>query len=116
MSLRTVELRTPNAMRAPFSSLPLPPATAPLSGVASTSTADPPLLNSEGTQILAPKGVLPLFSFHSPLNARFSLFFFFVERPLLVSENAQIFYRGINDVCTLVEATGRNVHNRVSAI
>ncbi len=40
----------------------------------------------------------------------------YLERPLFVSEEAKIFNLGLEDVCALVEATGRCVANKVSTI
>ena len=36
-----------------------------------------------------------------------------LERPLAVSEGAQIFNLGLDDVCALVEASGRTVANKI---
>ena len=39
-----------------------------------------------------------------------------LDRPLTVSEDAQIFNLNLDDVCALVEATGRSVANNVAAV
>ena len=81
------------------------------------------LLNSQRVRPLAPRDILSrafaglIFYYHSIILLRVpSLFYFsfpYLERPLSVSEGAQIFNLGLDDVCALVEASGRTVANKI---